>query len=178
MTAINMEQLQQPSAETSAFTNSGGSSSPSNRTEPPRKRTRLYDGFLPGPLDVICAKGSMAYSHSGNRWFRNYIQKQLSKYSSATSRSKKSQIVTEILHHIRMASPEGGFVRCIDGVYYEIGDIKAREKVCMKILDVMRTLLSVSFSLTWKLQKIHTHSLTCLSFLSLLFFLCTDYSSL
>lgn len=102
-----------------------------------RKRVRLPLNFRPGPLDIICAKGSMAYSHSGNRWFRHFIEQELPKYIDAHTRLEKSAVVSETLASIRMATPNGGFVRQIEGVYYEIGDIKAREKISQGFRDLL-----------------------------------------
>ena len=86
----------------------------------------LGKDFRPGPLDVRCQRGKAAYDH--NLHFRDLIQTYLEKYSSAC-RIEKSIITSEVVDTIRSRSPIGGFVRCIKGVFYEVGDSIAREKV-------------------------------------------------
>lgn len=46
----------------------------------------------------------------------------------AESRLYKSLVVSSIVDSIRKESPNGGFVKEIDGVFYEVGDHLAREK--------------------------------------------------
>jgi len=64
--------------------------------------------YIPGPYDVICAKGKIAYNHSGNRFYRSLIQKALPRYSEATSKFEKTIIVSEIVDKIRSLSYNGG----------------------------------------------------------------------
>ena len=83
----------------------------------------------PGPLDVICARGSHARHHSGNKRLRAIIDSNLEEYGKASTKLEKTSIVSSIVDDVREASPEGGFVRCERGQWYEVGDHLAREKI-------------------------------------------------
>lgn len=89
---------------------------------------RLPPNFVPGPLDVLCARGKAALQHPGNCRFRSIIKECLPKYEAAQSKLDKSLIVSTIVDSVRRATPNGGFVKEIDGVWYEVGDHNAREK--------------------------------------------------
>lgn len=88
---------------------------------------QLPKGFQPGPRDVICQRGKSAYKH--NQHLREMVQADYQeRYSNASSRFQKSLVVSDVVDAVRKNSPDGGFVRCVDGVYYEVGDTIAREK--------------------------------------------------
>lgn len=89
---------------------------------------RLDDSFCPGSFDVICARGKDAKNHIGNKHFRQKVIEATRAYEQAESRLYKSLVVSSIVESIRQASPHGGFVKEIDGVWYEVGDHLAREK--------------------------------------------------
>lgn len=115
--------------------------------------TPLPFDFQPGPYDVICAKGKAAREHEGNMFFRRIIKETLSAYGKADSRYKKSMIVSDVVDLIRSrsrgsqsssssadgssSSCGGGFVKRDgnDGLYYEVGDRLAREKVGQSFRD-------------------------------------------
>lgn len=89
----------------------------------------LAEDFVPGPFDVICARGRAAKIHSGNQRYKQMIEMNLAKYKDAKSKNDKSYIVSSIIDSIRDASPHGGFVKEDNGKWYEVGDHIAREKV-------------------------------------------------
>jgi len=89
----------------------------------------LAEGFRPGSLDVICARGNQAFNHAGNKRFRAIVESYLEEYSKATSKVEKSVVVSTIIDLVREASPNGGFVKEENGRWYEVGDQIAREKV-------------------------------------------------
>ena len=95
----------------------------------------LASNFQPGPQDVICRRGKTAYIH--NAHFRELLQSHLEKYSQASSKLEKSLVVSEVVDTIREGSPLGGFVRCVDGVWYEVGDSIAREKCGGSFRDML-----------------------------------------
>ncbi|KAL3904844.1 MAG: hypothetical protein SGILL_009912 [Bacillariaceae sp.] len=87
----------------------------------------LGPNFIPGPYDVICARGKHAFQHSGNRYFRNVVQMATEKYSHATSKLERTIIVSEIVDTIR--SKGNGFVRKNErGEWLKCDDVLAREK--------------------------------------------------
>lgn len=82
----------------------------------------------PGPNDVICARGKNALNHPGNRRFREMIRSNVENYKQARTKLEKSLIVSSIVDTIRQSSPDGGFVKREDGLWFEVGDHIAREK--------------------------------------------------
>lgn len=60
-------------------------------------------------------------------------------YSSASSRQDKSDILSTIVTEVRMASPEGGFIKqeTKNGRWFEVGDFLAREKVSQAFRDAL-----------------------------------------
>lgn len=90
----------------------------------------LGSGFVPGPYDVICARGKAAWNHSGNKHFRALIKQNTARYSRVQSKLQRSGIVTEIVDVIR--SKGNGFVKQEDdgtGRWIEVGNLLARERV-------------------------------------------------
>ena len=82
-----------------------------------------------GRFDVLCCRGKVALEHEGNRRFRSLVQSHLQDYSNSTCKYHKSKIVSHIIEAVRLASPEGGFVKFIDDAFFAVGDRFAREKV-------------------------------------------------
>jgi hypothetical protein len=92
--------------------------------------------FTPGPFDVICARGKEATDHSGNKYYWSLVNRAVERYSKASNKYHKTIIVSEIIDEVRSRSPEGGFVKKQqDGLYYEVGDHLAREKVGQNLRD-------------------------------------------
>jgi hypothetical protein len=106
--------------------------------------TRLSSDFIPGPCDVICARGKDAKNHEGNRRYREQVQKSLDTYAKANTRYEKPLIVSEITDDVWSASPDGGFVKKVDGVWHEVGDHLAREKVGQGFRDSLHGLYKSS----------------------------------
>lgn len=111
----------------------GSSSQSANQMTP------LAPNFVPGPHDVICARGKEAKNHEGNKRYKALIQQSLEKYSQASSKYEKSIIVTEIIEAVRKASPNGGFVKEEGGQWYEVGDHLAREKAGQSLRDSLHS---------------------------------------
>lgn len=105
---------------------------------------KLSPTFTPGPYDVICSRGKAVYNHEGNQRFRALVKLNKDAYASATSKYEKSQIVTHIRNTVRQATPEGGFVKLIDGIYHEVGDRTASEKIGQTFRDLLHTKYSSS----------------------------------
>lgn len=98
---------------------------------------RLSSDFKPGKRDVICQRGKSAFLH--NQFFRDMLEGYLSRYSNATSRLEKSLVVSDVVDAVRKGSPDGGFVRCVKDVYYEVGDGIAREKCGGTFREMLHT---------------------------------------
>jgi hypothetical protein len=96
----------------------------------------LPSDFTPGPYDVICAKGKDAKNHSGNLYYRSLVTKAMGSYSNARNRYEKTLIVSSVVEQVRDRSPHGGFVKqSPNGLWYEVGDHLAREKVGQNLRD-------------------------------------------
>lgn len=90
--------------------------------------TRIRAQFVPGPFDVICARGKQAYNHDGNRFFRRVVASYAEKYSKVESKLQRSMIVTEVLDTIRARG--NGFLRQSgEGEWVECADVMCREKI-------------------------------------------------
>ncbi|CAB9499758.1 Nitrilase family, member 2 [Seminavis robusta] len=103
----------------------------------PNQKRQLDASFRPGPYTVICARGRRAFNHEGNQRFRALAKLHQKTYASATCKYQKSKIVSHIVNTVRHLSPQGGFVKQIKGVYYEIGDRQAKEKVGQTFRDLL-----------------------------------------
>jgi hypothetical protein len=88
------------------------------------KREQLPRDFEPGNYSVICGRGKEFYNSIGNRRFRVMVSTFLDRYARAESKSKKSQIVLDIVAIIRSAG--GGFIKYENGCWWEVGDNNAR----------------------------------------------------
>jgi len=99
----------------------------------------LDPSFQIGPYDVLCARGKAAYDAEGNRRFRQLVQQHQQAYSECSNKQEKSKIVSHIVNTVRQASPNGGFVKKINGTYYEVGDRHAKEKIGQTFRDLLHT---------------------------------------
>jgi hypothetical protein len=95
----------------------------------------MPEGFVPGPHHVICAKGKAAKEHQANRMLRSMVKSTIEEYSEAP-KLERSFIVSRVLKQIRK---EGGFVREIDGRWYDVSDRNAREKIGQLYRDALHT---------------------------------------
>jgi hypothetical protein len=95
----------------------------------------LSASFTLGSCDVICARGKEVRNHGGNKRYRTIIEKSLDRYAEASTKYEKSSIVSDIVETIRQTSSNGGFVKQEDGIWYEVGDHLAREKVGQNLRD-------------------------------------------
>jgi hypothetical protein len=111
------------------------SKGPSWKTQVKETKIMLSTTFTPGKFDVICSRGKKAKSHSGNIFFQSLIQKSAPTYAATEGKLGKSLIVSEIIDTIRRKTPLGGFVKCIDERWHEVGDFMAREKVSQSLRD-------------------------------------------
>lgn len=109
------------------------------KTEEPIGPSTLKLLSLPGPNDVICGRGNIAFNHPGNYFLRSLADKQSSNYANAKSKLQRSVIVSEI---IRRARERGnGFMKesSTNGNWAEVGDTLAREKVGQLLRNSLST---------------------------------------
>ena len=75
--------------------------------------------FIPGPRHVICAKGQAPKEHEGNRMLRSMIRSKLQEYADCKEKLDRSYIVSQIINTVRRG---GGFVRKVNGQWFDIGE--------------------------------------------------------
>jgi hypothetical protein len=100
-----------------------------------RSKQMLPADFIPGSFDVICARGAEAHRH--NQRFRRTIRMHLPRYASS---SDQNDIIERIIDCVRQRSIRGGFILQDPntGLYFEVGDFHARQKVSQTLKEMMR----------------------------------------
>jgi hypothetical protein len=102
------------------------------------ERSQLGVHFKPSDLSVICGRGKVSYNHPGNRRFRALFNMFLEDYSNAVKAGRKiakSAIVSTVIIIVRQTG--GCFCKLEQGVWYEVGDYCAREKVSASFRDML-----------------------------------------
>ena len=101
------------------------------------KSKPLGEDFVLGEFDVLCTRGKQANSHSGNKYFRAIVESYRTQYANVRSKLERTLIVSEIVDLIR--SKGNGFVKPDKntGVWTEVGDLVAREKVGQLFRNVL-----------------------------------------
>lgn len=115
------------------------SKKPASAVKIESERRPLAADFVPGPYDVICARGAAAKKHPGNIRFRQIIQQFKPIYSKAETKVDKSLLVSEIVDSVRGMSPNGGFVKKFGNQWMEVGDSVAREKIGQCLRDQLHS---------------------------------------
>jgi hypothetical protein len=91
----------------------------------------LDDDFQLQRHDIVCGplcSKETSRQHPGNARFRVIIEMRSDRYRKATSRSGKTQLVKEVVEIVRISGAR--FVKQErDGSWFDIGNLKAREKV-------------------------------------------------
>lgn len=84
---------------------------------------------------MICARGGEAHRH--NQRFRRTIRMHLPRYASSND---QNDIMERIIDCVRQRSIGGGFIRQdpSTGLYFEVGDFHARQKVSQTLKEMMR----------------------------------------
>jgi hypothetical protein len=102
-------------------------------------RTPLGVDFCPDKYSVLCGRGKICSTSSGNRRLNNMVQHFVKPYSEAKTKFEKSNIVSAIIATIRQACPEGGFVKFEEGEWWEVDDGFAREKIGSLFRDCLHS---------------------------------------
>jgi len=91
--------------------------------------------FVPGPNDVVCARGKSYWDHEGNRKYRDLIAISTKKYSKSQNKLEKTLIVSEIVDAIH--KKHGRFVKKMKkaGPWVVVDEVFAREKVGQSLRD-------------------------------------------
>jgi len=98
----------------------------------------LPSDFIPGSNDVLMGRGKKCTEHVGNERFRRLVASKLDEYSGANKR-EKTALLLSIVKQVRMGSPTGGFIKLDStaGLWFEVGDFLAREKVSQAFRDAL-----------------------------------------
>jgi len=100
--------------------------------------------------DVLCGRGGVTNSHSGNRRFRDLVKAHQPAYVTS-AKLEKANISLKIVNIIRHCNPPGRFLAGNDrNGWYDVGDEKAREKTSQALRErapEMRSLFTAAASL-------------------------------
>jgi hypothetical protein len=102
-------------------------------------KSKLPQDFLPSPQAVICGRGKACSSSPGNKSLKRIINSFLKPYSKARNKLEKSAIVSSIVGSIKQAAPNGAFIKFESGIWWEVEDGVAREKVGCLLRDSLHT---------------------------------------
>lgn len=107
----------------------------SDDEESNRGVTYLPANFVPGPNDVVCARGKSYWDHAGNQRYRSLVGAATGKYSASTNKVEKTLIVSEVVQAIE--NQHGRFVKKEKkgGPWVVVDDVFAREKVGQSLRD-------------------------------------------
>lgn len=97
-------------------------------------RSKLGADFQPSDLSVICGRGRQ-HIHIGNQRFRMLAGTFVREYSRADTKTTKAALVLNIVTMIRQAG--GTFCKYEKGIWFEVGDRLAREKVSAFFRDIL-----------------------------------------
>lgn len=91
--------------------------------------------YIPGPNDVVCARGKSYWDHEGNQKYRALIGAATEKYSASTNKFEKTTIVSEIVQSVH--DRKGQFVKkeSKGGPWVVVDEVFAREKVGQSLRD-------------------------------------------
>jgi hypothetical protein len=103
------------------------------------EETPLPEDFRPSEFTVIIGRGKKIRESVGNIHLRTLAMTYLSQYTDAVkNRQAKTEVVNNVLNIIRAVCPNGGaFVRCEQGLWYNVSDRVAREKVGYVFRDLL-----------------------------------------
>ena len=102
------------------------------------EKTPLPDNFEPSPYSVLIGRGKACTEATGNKRLRVIVSTFLDEYSQAAeSRIEKSIIVSKIIDMVRDATPQGAFIKQEDGIWWEVSDHVARERVGSMLRDML-----------------------------------------
>ena len=109
---------------------------PSEKARAREEKTPLPDHFEPSPYSVLIGRGKACTEATGNKRLKVIVSTFLDEYSrAAESRIEKSIIVSKIIDMVRDATPQGAFVKQEDGIWWEVSDHVARERVGSMLRD-------------------------------------------
>ena len=103
---------------------------PANR----KCKNELPKDFSPHAYSVILGRGKIS-DNVGNRRLKIVVDIELRNYQKAQTRRDKSFVVARVLDTFQSACDLGAFVRCEKGIWFEVPDTEAREKISTMFRD-------------------------------------------
>ena len=97
---------------------------------------------VPNKFDILCGQSRICATHTGNCRFQVVLDIYAPKYENISSKQEKMALTKEIVECIHMAG--GKFLKYKDGVWEELSDVMARDKVS----HALRTKVA-----SWKRQQ-------------------------
>eukprot|EP00980_Cylindrotheca_fusiformis_P013700 scaffold3515_cov126-Cylindrotheca_fusiformis.AAC.49 len=101
--------------------------------------TRLPHDYVPDKYTILCGRGRVYTTSTGNQHLKYLIHKHLKGYSEAPSKVEKSAIVSEIMETVESVCPAPQFVKFQHGVWWEVDNAFAREKIGCMFRDALHT---------------------------------------
>jgi hypothetical protein len=98
-------------------------------------KIQLPANFIPTESTVICGRGKACTTSIGNRRLKSIVNSFLKPYSVAKNKLERSAIVSSIVGAIKRGG--GNFVKCEDGIWWEVDDAFAREKIGCMLRDYL-----------------------------------------
>lgn len=100
---------------------------------------------VPSKFDILCGQSRICAGHTGNRRFQVVLDIYAPRYDASTTKQEKMTLTKEIVCCIHAAG--GRFLRYDEGLWEEISDVTARDKVS----HALRTKVA-----SWKRQQQET----------------------
>ena len=118
----------------------------------------VLDIQSPSPLqqqDVICGRQRENFHHSGNKYFRELIQKNIGPYLGSNTKLEKGEAIADITKLVQDNSPDGGFVKLDSktGRWFRIKESEARDKVGHAIRKAVQRMEDAQPKLYSRLKK-------------------------
>jgi hypothetical protein len=85
--------------------------------------------FTPSPYSVLVGRGKVCTEATGNKRLKVLVSTFLDEYSKKSKRVEKSVTVSKIIDMVREACPVGAFIKREKGIWWEVSDCVARERV-------------------------------------------------
>lgn len=106
-------------------------------TAKPKKGLKpLPQDFTPTGYSVILGRGKGSYNYVGNKRCRVIVKSFLDDFYGRETRSERAVTVSKVISVIRKAAPIGAFVKLDGGLWHEVSDKIAREKIFTMFRDV------------------------------------------
>ena len=88
--------------------------------------------------DVLCGRGTKYCNQIGNKMYHTLVNHFILDYAAARNKTDKTNISKAIVDAVRNATPVGRFLtQSKDGVWFEIGDKKSREKTSQLLRETV-----------------------------------------